>query len=145
MAVRLEVKAMDDQSLAQLERRLGANSGGAPESLRDAVLAATRRELRAQRWDRRLGRAAAALMLIGIGLNAGVGLISEHSTSSSAAFTTNDALVRTAVAVARATDVETGRMMAHQLAVIQDQSISPQQLAAIDAAIDAALLQGNEG
>jgi hypothetical protein len=135
---------MDDQSLAQLERRLGANSDGAPESLRDAVLATTRRELRAQRWDRRLGRAAAALMLAGIGLNAGVGLISEHSTSSST-FATNDALVRTAVAVARATDVETGRLMAHQLAAIQDQSISAQQLAAIDAAIDAALRQGNEG
>lgn len=132
---------MDEETL---ERRLRANSSGAPDSLRNAVLAATRRELRAQRWDRRLGRAAAALVLTGIGLNAGVGLISEHSTSSST-FATNDALVRTAVSVALATDVETGRMMAHQLAVIQDQSISPQQLAAIDAAIDAALRQGNEG
>jgi hypothetical protein len=133
---------MDEETL---ERRLEANNGGAPESLRNAVLAATRRELRAQRWDRRLGRAAAALVLAGIGLNAGVGLISERSTSSSTAFATNDALVRTAVAVARATDVETGRLLAHQLAVIQDQSISPQQLAALDAAIDTALLQGNEG
>lgn len=133
---------MDEETL---ERRLRANSSGAPESLRNAVLAATRRELRAQRWDRRLGRVAAALVLAGIGLNAGVGLISERSTTSSAAFATNDALVRTAVAVARATDVETGRLLAHQLAVIQDQSISPQQLAAIDAAIDTALRQGNEG
>lgn len=133
---------MDEETL---ERRLGAISGGAPESLRNAVLAAAHRELRAQRWDRRLGRAAVALVLAGIGLNAGVGLISERSTTSSAAFATNDALVRTAVAVARATDAETGRLLAHQLAVIQDQSISPQQLAAIDAAIDAALRQGNEG
>lgn len=133
---------MDDETL---ERRLGANNGGAPESLRNAVLVATRRELRAQRWDRRLGRAAAALVLAGVGLNASVGLISERSTSSSAAFATNDALVQTAVAVARATDVETGRMLAHQLAAIQDQSISPKQLAAIDAAIDAALRQENEG
>lgn len=85
------------------------------------------------------------LVLAGVGLNLGVGLRSESSSSPPATYTTNDAVVRTAVAVARATDVETGRLMAHQLAAIQDQSISPQQLAAIDAAIDAALRQGNEG
>jgi hypothetical protein len=136
---------MDDQSLAELERRLGQQrSIEAPDALRALTLLQVKRELRAARWDRRLGRIAAALVLTGIGLNAGVGLISEHSTSASI-FATNDALVRTGVAVARATDVETGRMMAHQLAVIQDQSISPQQLAAIDAAIDAALRQENEG
>jgi len=137
---------MDDQSLAELERRLGQRSGvEAPDALRALTLSQVERELRAARWDRRLGRVAASLVLTGIGLNAGVGLSSEHSTSSSTAFATNDALVRTAVAVALATDVETGRLMAHQLAVIQDQSISPQQLAAIDAAIDVALRQGNEG
>lgn len=136
---------MDDNRLKLLEQRLGQGSSPAPGSLRDEVLAATRRELRAQRWDRRFSLAAMLLVLAGVGLNLGVGLRSESSSSPPATYTTNDAVVRTAVAVARATDVETGRLMAHQLAAIQDQSISPQQLAAIDAAIDAALRQGNEG
>ena len=136
---------MDDNQLKLLEQRLGQGSSPAPAALRDEVLAAARRELRAQRWDRRFSRAAVLLVVAGVGLNVGAGLLGESTASLSATYATNDAVVRTAVAVARATDVETGRLMAHQLAAIQDQSISPQQLAAIDAAIDAALRQGNEG
>lgn len=136
---------MDDNRLNLLEQRLGQGSHPAPASLRDEVLAATRHELRAQRWDRRFSRAAILLVLAGIGLNVGAGLRGEGTASPSATYATNDVLVRTGVAVARATDVETGRLMAHQLAAIQDQSISPQQLAALDAAIEAALRQGNEG
>ena len=143
--IELETETVDDNRLELLEQRLGQGSNPAPAALRDEVLAATRRELRAQRWDRRFSHSAILLVLTGVGLNVGAGLRGESTASPSATYTTNDALVRTGVAVARATDVETGRLMAHQLAAIQDQSISPQQLAAIDAAIDAALRQGNEG
>lgn len=130
---------MNDPSLEQLEQQLAASVAvnAAPPALRDAVLAATRRELRAQRWDRRLGRAAACLLVAGIGLNVTAGLMSERFASRQQALNSNDDLVRTAVAVAQATDAETGRLLAHQLAAWQGRSISAKQLAAIDAALNA--------
>jgi hypothetical protein len=128
---------MDDPLERQLTRLHGRDAA-APPALRDAVLAAMRRELRAQRWDRRLGRVAACLLIGGVGLNIAAGLASERFAPTNQRLASSDSLVQTAVAVAQATDPETGRLLAQQLAAWQGRAVTPQQLAAIDAALDAA-------
>ena len=130
---------MNDDSFTQLEQQLAGNSSeAAPAALRDAVLAAARRELRAHRWDRRLSRAAAGLLVAGVGLNVAAGLTSERFAPTQQSPASKVALVQTAIAVAQVTDAETGRIMAHQLAAWQGRPVTPQQLAAIDAVLTAA-------
>jgi hypothetical protein len=131
---------MNDPSLTRLEQQLAAGSDDAvvPDALRNAVLAATRRELRAQRWDRRLGRAAVGLLVAGVGFNVAAGLTSERFSPTQQSLASSNGLVQTAVAVAQATDRETGRLLAQQLAAWQGRSVTPKQLAAIEAALTAA-------
>ena len=137
---------MNEHSFDQLEQQLAGRDAfhGAPPALRDAVLAATRRELAAARWDRRLGRVAATLLFAGVGLNLAIGLTADYGVRSSALASSDDSLVRSAVAIARATDAETGRRMAQQLAAWQGQPLSPQQRTAVDAAL-ATATSGKDG
>jgi hypothetical protein len=134
---------MSDESWEQLEERLAAAGLGAPAALRAAVLGDVRRELRASRWDRRLARTAAAVMLLGVGWNAlnvaidGRGDLRAGPGTERVvvAEVRQDALVQMAATVAEATDAETGRRVARQLAMLGGRELSGEQNAAIDAAL----------
>ncbi|MBA3481046.1 MAG: hypothetical protein H0T51_04430 [Pirellulales bacterium] len=139
---------MNDESLTELEQQLALSSpAAAPSELRVAVLADVRRELAASRWDRRLARAAAALVVVGaslniaMGLNASRGLHPAQTTSPPS----QQSLVQTAVAVARATDAETGRRIARQMAAWGGRTMTHEQLTALDAAMAAEEPSGKEG
>lgn len=138
---------MKEHSLEQLERLI-ANCGpaGAPPELRGAVVAQMQRELAAARWDRQLARLAAALLVAGVGLNAAIGWSAASGDRPPlAAGSSQDSLVQTAVAVARATDAQTGRLMAQQMAAWNGQTMTNEQLASLDAAMAAAASNGKDG
>jgi hypothetical protein len=130
---------MNHESLDYVERQLNVGVLGAPPALRAAVLAGIRRELRAGRWDRRLGRAAAVLLVFGVGLNASIGLRSMNARDARqpVAGTSSQSLVDTAVVVAEVTDAATGRRFARQLAAMAGLELSNAEAAAIDAALRA--------
>lgn len=111
----------------------------APPALRAAVLSDVERELRAARWDRRLGRAAVGLLLIGLGLNVSAGWQLGGSTKERHEYVARSevrpSLVDTAVIVAEATNAETARRFARQLAAMSGREITADEAAAIDAAI----------
>jgi hypothetical protein len=137
---------MDDESLQLIEQQLTEALPDAPVELRVVVLSTVRGELRAARWDRRLGRVAAALLVAGVGLNVAIGLNAANSLRPArAAGPSQEALVQTALAVAEATDVETGRRVARQMAAWGGRSLTNEQLAALDAAIAAELPNGKDG
>jgi hypothetical protein len=131
---------MDQDSLEHVEQQLTVMpSFVAPRELRTLVLADLRRELRASRWDRRLARAAVALLVVGAALNAGI-IVQERIAYSAAGrtgaqMTSRQALVDTAVLVAEATDAVTGSRYARQLAVMSGRELTADEAAAIDAAI----------
>lgn len=137
---------MDDEILEQVEQQLIEAAPGVPVELRGVVLSAVRKELRAARWDRQLGRVAAVLLIAGVGLNVAVGLNAANTVRPVlAAGPSQEALVQTALAVAEATDVETGRRIARQMAAWGGQAMTNEQLAALDAAIAAELPGGKDG
>jgi hypothetical protein len=110
----------DDQ---ELEQRLAcAMPRGAPASLRDATLAKVQRELQSARWDRRLGRLAATILVVGVGLNAGLALQgdarSARGSRARMAAGSRTALAETAMIVADATDAETARRFVRQMAAL---------------------------
>jgi hypothetical protein len=107
----------DDQ---ELERRLAcAVPRGAPPGLRAATLAQVQRELRSARWDRRLGRMAAAIFVVGVGLNAGLALQGDVRAANEAkAPMVRDSRAALAVVVADATDAETARQFVRQMAAL---------------------------
>lgn len=131
---------MNDESLEQIERQVaGLPIGGTPVVLRAAVLADVERELRASRWDRRLARAAVVLLVIGLGLNISAGWqlggSAKELQGSIARSEMRPSLVDTAVIVAEATNAETARQFARQLAAMSGREITADEAAAIDAAI----------
>lgn len=138
---------MNEPSLEQLERLIAScGPAGAPAELRGVVVAQMRRELAAARWDRRLARLAAALLVAGVGLNAAIGLSAGRGIRpSQTAGASQDSLVQTAMAVARATDAQTGRLMARQIAAWDGRKMTSEQLTALDAAMAAALRDGKDG
>jgi type II secretory pathway component PulM len=129
---------MNDDSFHELERQLTvAGATGAPPHLRSAVLAGVARELRAARWDRRLARAAAMLLIVGVGLNAALvwqGGSAPEQRRQFAQQTASNSLVDTAIIVAEATDAETGRTFARQLAALRGRELTDQEIASIEAA-----------
>ena len=134
---------MDSESLEQVERQLaGFRPSAAPAELRASVLAEMQRELRAARWDRRLARAAAVLLVVGIGLNLAIGISSSGSSDVRsrpvAHSNSQQSLLDTAVVVAQATDAATGRRFARQLAVLSGHELTEAEAAAIDAAVQRA-------
>lgn len=141
---------MEKDSLEPIERQLsGVRPRGAPSELRAAVLADVRRELRAARWDRRLARAAAVLLVVGVGLNVAMGWRStglrDGSRQQVVQSTERNSLVDTAVVVAEATDAATGSRFARQLAAMSGRELSADEAAAIDAAVQRAAANGNKG
>jgi hypothetical protein len=124
---------MDDPALEPIERQLASVPlAGAPAKLRGEVLACVHRQLTAQRWDRRLGRAAAAVLIVGVGLNAAIGWRDGQSPANQAvAEFKPDAITKAAVVMAEATDAETGTRIARHLADLAGVELSRQQEAAI--------------
>lgn len=141
---------MNDDSLEQIERQVaGSSQLGAPPALRAAVLADVRRELRAGAWDRRLARAAAVLLAVGVGMNVAAGLQSANEIGDRLPVVTQPnprrSLVDTAVVVAEATDAQTGRQFARQLAAMTGRKLTVDEAAAIDAAVGHASRDTSEG
>jgi hypothetical protein len=116
----------DDQELEQ--RLVCALQRSAPEGLRAPTLSEVRRELAAARFDRRLGRLAAAVLFVGIGLNAALVLRGDARSSDGAEATTarssQTALAQTAIVVADATDAETARRFVRQIAALTGSELS---------------------
>jgi hypothetical protein len=135
---------MDDPALEPIERQLAINRlPGAPGKLRGTVLAGVHRQLAAQRWDRRLGRAAVLMLVVGVGLNAAIGWRNGQPVSSQAGTGFKpDAITQAAVAVAEATDAETGTQIARHLAALGGVALSPQQEAAIQQQIESHFKRG---
>lgn len=128
----------DNESFNEFESQLAtAGRPGAPAELRDVVLKNVERELRAVRWDRRLMRAAAILLAVGIGLNAFQVLAPTESTTSRnqqvARAGSSEALIETAIVVAEATNAHTGRLFARQWAAMSGRALTDHEIAAIDA------------
>ena len=130
---------MDTESLDEFERQLAAAQRlRAPDDLRCAVLSSVERELRASRWDRRFARAAAVLLIVGVGWNASLVLLAPSSNKSQINQIANDqsqqSLIDTAIVVAEATNAETGRNFARQMAALTGRELTDQEIATIDAA-----------
>jgi hypothetical protein len=137
---------MDTEPLDEFERQLAsARHVGAPTALRGRVLSEVERELRAARWDRRLARAAVVLLVVGVGVNAALVFDGECTVlddgatriaprSQLAAKDSEQAIVDTAIIVAEATNGETGRQFARQLAALSGRHLTDQEIATIDAA-----------
>ena len=130
---------MDQSSLDRLEQQLTPLlPGSAPPALRRAVLDDVNRELRAARWDRRFTRAAVALLVVGVGLNGAIVLTgsspSDQRPKQFALDASPNSLVETAIVVAEATNAETGRQFARQLAALNGRELTDQEITAIDAA-----------
>lgn len=117
----------------------------APIELRDAVLRDVGRELRSVRWDRRLAKTATTLLVLGIALNSTLMLGGAGNFAATRSAPSNESLVQTAVAVARATDAQTARQVAHQISAWNGHVMTTEQLAAIDAAIAAELKKSRKG
>ncbi len=130
---------MDQEPLDEFEQQLVAIRGaGAPIELRRAVLGDVERELRAARWDRRLARSAALLLIVGVGMNVSLTLVGSRSPESLASHVAHDrtpeSFVEIAIVIAEATDAETGRRFARQIAALSGRELTDQEIAAIDAA-----------
>jgi hypothetical protein len=145
---------MNDEELDNLERQLASlHLPIAPLELRGFILADARHELQAARWDRRLARAAAVLLVVGVGLNLSIGLPSTSGTTVQerpvARSGAQQALLDTAIVVAEATDAATGGRFARQFAAMSGRALTDVEAAEIDAAIKRASthgsINGNEG
>ena len=111
------------------------------------MLADVQRELRAARWDRSLAQAAAVLLIVGVGLNLSIGMRSMEARGARQQIigSRSQSLVDTAVVVAEATDVTTGRRFVHQLAAIAGVELTNAEVAAIDAALEPTEPQTTKG
>ncbi len=145
---------MNDEQQEHVERLIAATfptgaAVGAPSALRTAVLADVRRELRNQRWDRRLRRTAAALLVVGVGFNGLITLGFGGSHGPAALVGGPDrmqpSILATATAVAEATDAQTARQFARQLAVMRGRPMTEQDAAALEAALAEGIRHRNAG
>src|SRR5947209_7864580 len=129
---------MDDPALEPIERQLASVPlAGASAKLRGEVLTSVRRQLAAQRWDRQLGRAAAAVLVVGIGLNTAISWRGgQPPLNKAVAEFKPDAITQAAVAMAEATDAETGVQISRHLAALGGITLSQQQQVEIQAEID---------
>jgi hypothetical protein len=128
---------MNNNPLEPLEQQLARSRQSiVPEALRTPVLAAVHRELAAQRWERRLARAASGLLVVGIALNWTVGLRGERAASRRMEVAAKpEVIFEIAVVVAEATDVETGNIFAQHWAALSGSTLSNEQAAAIEQTI----------
>ncbi|HZZ27884.1 MAG TPA: hypothetical protein VFE46_07735 [Pirellulales bacterium] len=137
---------MDNESLDPIEQQLRLVTPKAlPSGLRVLTLLAVHKRLMTQRWERRIGRLTAAVLVLGIVLNWTVGwhdhgALFGREVATSAA--DSRAIVEVAVAIGKETDAETGRRMAEQLTVLSGAANSPEQAAAIEQEIQRRLKSG---
>jgi hypothetical protein len=135
---------MDEHNFESIERQLIALPvAPAPEKLRQVVLAVAHRRLRAQRWDRLLARAAAAVFVVGLGLNAAVGISGKGGGASQTASAVKiEAVTQAALAVADATDPDTATQFAKRMAMLGGVPLSADKEAAIQRRIKARTSSG---
>jgi hypothetical protein len=129
---------MNDELFKQVEKQIASvRAMGSPVELRGAVLSGVERELRAARWDRRLARAAVVVLMLGVTMNAAIGLRSVESgqVAHSHRADSRASLVDTAIIVAEATDAATARQYARQMAAMAGRKLTDDEAAAIDAAV----------
>jgi hypothetical protein len=119
------------ESIDPIEQQLASLPNlPAPEKLRAAVLRGVERQLRAQRWERRLLRIAAAVFVIGFGLNLSVVWHDNQTLPRGTVGKLNsDSLAQIVVAVSDATDAETGGKLARQIAALYGETLSEAQVA----------------
>jgi hypothetical protein len=129
---------MDDPVPEAIERQLASLPlAAAPSELRGGVLGLVRRQLLAQHWDRRLGRAAAAALVVGVGLNAAISWRGGQPSSNQAVVEFKpDAITQAAIAMAQATNAETGVQIARHLAALGGMTLTQQQQAEIQTQIE---------
>jgi hypothetical protein len=129
---------MNDEHDEHIERsHLNLQMRPAPSHLRSAVLSDVERELRAARWDRRLARAAAVLLAVGISMNMLTSVAPRSAPRVGRAdLQAPESLTSVAVAVAETTDANTGRQFVRRLAALAGWSLGGEQAAAIDAAVN---------
>jgi hypothetical protein len=126
---------MNDLELHDFERRLAGSAPLAPiDECRAKTLAAMSRELRSARWDRRLAQTAAGMLVVGVLLNVPLA-VSERSPGPSGTQVAQESILETAVTIAAATDAESGRRYALQLAALSGAPLTSEQTAALDAAL----------
>jgi hypothetical protein len=132
--------------LTSFKQQLAASKPvGPPGELRDAVLLDVRRELNSARWDRRLATTAATLLVLGVTVNAALLLRGASDFAAPRPAASERSLVQTAVAVARATDIETARRVANQISAFNGQILTTEQLGDLDAAIADELANNRKG
>ena len=130
---------MNIEPLDEFEQQLAtAQLFRAPDDLRSAVLNEVGREFRAARWDRRFARATAVLLIVGVGINASLAMLAPGSNNSQINQVAHDqsqqSLIDTAIVVAEATNAETGRNFARQMAALAGRELTDHEIATIEAA-----------
>jgi hypothetical protein len=121
--------AADGQPLEdQLAR---CTPAGAPTELRGVVRTQVQRELRAARWDRRLSRAASVLLVLGVGMSGLVHRLYPLTPAGPSTRPTPQAIGRLAATVAAATDIDTARQFARQMAALQGWSSQGEEMKTI--------------
>jgi hypothetical protein len=132
---------MNDENPEQIERRVAAAGVlRSPHDLRGKVLADVQHELRASRWDRRLARVAAGLLIVGVGINVVLAASShrhgDRTANQIAKSHVRKSLIDAAVDVAAVSDAATARKYARRLAEMTGGALKPAESAAIDTAIE---------
>ena len=138
---------MHKESIESIEVEFGGlRPQQAPAELRGRVLADVHRELTAARWERRLGRATAALVAVGLALNLSLGFEPSGKPHGMqvAGGLSQQSLVDAGVTVAEATDARTGQQLARHLANLAGVPLTPQLGAAIDLAIERRFLADHD-
>ena len=130
---------MNDESIHSIEHSLrSADLPIAPADLRANMIRTVHRRLSGERWERRLGRLAVAVLLIGVGLNWSVGWGDRNWPAGHGEIAVrpkSDSIVVVAVAIGQATDAETGQRMAQHLAALSGTTLSAEQASAINQAV----------
>jgi hypothetical protein len=137
---------MDSDQLESIEKELG-RAVIAPADLRANVMRTVHRRLVGERWERRLGRLAVAVLLVGVGLNWSVGWGDRTWQSAAgqiAARTSSQSIVEAAIAIGQSTDAETGSQIARHLAALSGTPLSSDQAAVIDREIRLRLKSARE-
>jgi hypothetical protein len=128
---------MGDDTLNNIERQISAGDvPRVPGELRRRVLADVERELRAARWDWRLARIVAAVLVLGVGLNV-VNVMRSSALdrrSNSQPADVRASVVDTAIVVAQVSDVATAERFARQVAAVMGRTLTADEEAAIGAA-----------
>lgn len=142
----------DDSVEAQLTR---LQPRVAVDGLRDATLGRVQRELRASRWDRRLGRVAAVLLVVGFSMN--IATVSKRPALPAggrladrlADRPTAESIAKLGVTMADVTDIKTASIIAQHWAALNGLPLGSHQTDAIEHEIgrrlSSALSNGKDG